>query len=82
MSIGPTQIDRGDDDAAGLGIDAVRLVTSPSRIGCRIHTISGVARNDFHAERINSAKLSAERMISAERWCDLFGAVFSIVPTP
>jgi hypothetical protein len=82
MSIGPTEIDRGDDDVADLGIDAIRLVTGPSRIGCRIHTISGVDRSDFHVDRIDSATLATDRMISAEPWCERFGAVSSIVPTP
>jgi hypothetical protein len=58
------------------------LVTGPSRIGWRIHNIKGFDRIDFHADRINSATLSADRMISAELWCERFGAVFSIALTP
>jgi hypothetical protein len=82
MSIGPIEIDRVGSDLAELGADAIRLVTGPSRIGWRIHTIKGVDRNDFHADRIDSATLSADSVISAELRCERFDAVFSIIATP
>lgn len=73
---------RAGSDLADLGIDAIRLVAGPSRIGCRIDTIGGVDLNDFHADRISSAKLSTDRVIVAERWCKRLGAAFSIVSIP
>jgi len=82
MSIGATEIDPGGNDVADLGIDAIRLVTGPSRIGCRIHTNKGVDPNDFRANRIRSARFSTDRAISADRWCERLDAAFSIVLSP